>query len=84
MQRMGVFLLIVIAGSAAACQSADAPIRDPIPDIPPSQQRALARTDFDWKWPFSIGHGTLGCIDAAIIFRYDGVRCTERERASSR
>jgi hypothetical protein len=84
MQRMGVFLLIVIAGSAAACQSADAPIRDPIPDIPPSQQRAVARTDFDWKWPFSIGHGTLGCTDAAIIFRYDGKTYALNDAARSR
>jgi hypothetical protein len=64
--------LIAIAGASAACRRADAPVRDSIPDIPASRQRAVARTDFDWKWPFSIGHGTLGCIDTAIVFRYEG------------
>jgi len=31
-----VFIVIAIAGSSAACQRADGPIRDPIPDIPAS------------------------------------------------
>jgi hypothetical protein len=86
--RTGAFLLIailiVIAGAAPACQRADAPIRDPIPDIPTSQQRAVARTDFDWKWPFSIGQGTLGCADTAIVFRYDGRTYALNDAARSR
>jgi hypothetical protein len=79
-----IVIAIVIAGSSAACQGGDEPIRDPIPDIPVSQQRAVARTDFDWKWPFSIGHGTLGCIDAAIVFRYDGKTYALNDAARSR
>jgi hypothetical protein len=79
-----LFTFIAIAASSAACQRADEPIRDPIPDIPASQQRAVSRTDFDWKWPFSIGHGTLGCIDAAIVFRYEGRTFALNDAARSR
>jgi hypothetical protein len=84
MRRASIFLLIAMTGSAAACQRQDAPIRDPIPDIPASQQRAVARTDFDWKWPFSIGHGTLACADAAIMFRHDGKTYALNDAARSR
>jgi hypothetical protein len=84
MRRAGVLLLIAMTGLAAACSTAEAPIRDPIPDIPVSQQRAVARTDFAWRWPFSIGHGTLGCADAAIVFRYEGRTYALNDTARSR
>jgi hypothetical protein len=86
-QRAQAVLLIFIAiviGSSAACQRADEPIRDPIPDIPVSQQRAVARTDFDWKWPFSIGRGTLGCTGTAIVFRHEGRTYALNDAARSR
>jgi hypothetical protein len=86
--RAGALLLTAITsaivGATTACQRADAPIRDPIPDIPISQQRAVARTDFDWKWPFSIGNGTLGCTDAAVVFRHDGKTYALNDAARSR
>ena len=78
------FSFIAITGASAACQRADAPARALIPDIPASQQRAVARTDFDWKWPFSIGHGTLGCTDAAVVFRYDGKTYALNDAARAR
>jgi hypothetical protein len=79
-----LFIAIMTIGASAACQRADAPIRDPIPDIPLSQQRAVARTDFAWKWPFSIGHGTLGCTESAIVFRNEGRTYALNDAARSR
>jgi hypothetical protein len=85
LQRAGLVFFIAIAlGAPAACQRADAPIRDPIPDIPLAQQRAVSRADFTWKWPFSIGNGTLGCTDAAVVFRYEGRTYALNDAARSR
>jgi hypothetical protein len=84
--REGALLPIALAivGATSACQRGDAPIRDPIPDMPISQQRAVARADFGWKWPFEIGSGTLGCTDTAIVFRNYGKTYALNDAARSR
>ena len=56
----------------------------PSPTFPLLSSAPWSRTDFDWKWPFSIGHGTLGCSDAAIVFRYDGKTYALNAAARSR
>jgi Protein of unknown function (DUF2511) len=82
--RALVFITLAVASASAACQRADAPIRDPIPDIPAAQQRVVSRQDFDWKWPFSIGHGTLACTGDAIVFRNEGKTYALNAAARSR
>jgi hypothetical protein len=46
---------------------------DPIPGIPAIQQRAVSRSEFDWRWPFTVGAGTVGCSSGAAVFRANGV-----------
>jgi hypothetical protein len=82
--RAVVFITLAVASASAACQRADAPIRDPIPDIPTGQQRVVSRQDFHWKWPFSVGHGTLGCTENAIVFRNEGKTYALNAAARSR
>jgi hypothetical protein len=71
-------LLVLLAGCAAEA------IQDPIPDVPLSQQRAVTRSDFDWRWPFSVGVGTLGCQSGAVVFRHAGANYALNEEATAR
>lgn len=82
-------LRLVVAGLACAIAAAcgrggPAPIADPIPDLPLTQQRAVERTDFDHQWPFSVGKGTLGCAAGALLFRHEGKTYALDEAAESR
>jgi hypothetical protein len=38
------------------------------------QQRAIARSEFGFRWPFTVGLGTLGCVSGAIVFQNGGRR----------
>jgi hypothetical protein len=74
---------VVAVALAAAC-SGNAPrvVEDPIPDLPPSQQRTVTRSDFDWRWPFSVGVGTLGCQSGAVVFRHRSTNYALNEAAA--
>jgi hypothetical protein len=74
--------LAMLLGFVASCAS-DA-IQDPIPDIPAAQQRTTTRSEFDWRWPFSVGVGTLGCEGGAVVFRHRGASYALNEAAAKR
>jgi hypothetical protein len=57
----------------AACDRS-ATIRDPIEGIPLSRQRTISRADLGFRWPLSVGVGTLACDDAGmVLFRSQGI-----------
>ena len=55
---------------------------NPIPDVPAAQQRSISRADFDLKWPFNVGMGTLGCTAGAVLFRTGDVTYALNDAAS--
>ena len=57
--------------AAAACSGASAPA-EPIDAVPAAQQRTITRNEFGFRWPFTVGVGTLGCRDSAVLFRNAG------------
>jgi hypothetical protein len=62
----------ILSVCASSCgHAADRPA-EPIPEVPPDQQRAIRRGEFRWQWPFTVGTGTLGCVDGAVAFRTAG------------
>ena len=76
--------LILLVLSTACGESRSQRIADPIPDVPANQQRTIARAEIGWKWPLSVGVGTLGCISDAVVFRARGVTYALNEAATSR
>jgi Protein of unknown function (DUF2511) len=74
--------LAAFLGLLAGCASEGVP--DPIPDIPAAQQRTTTRSEFDWRWPFSVGVGTLGCQSGAVVFRHRGTNYALNEAAAKR
>jgi hypothetical protein len=45
-----------------------------VPGIDPSRQRTVSRRQFEFRWPLSVGVGTLACDDGGnILFRTQGV-----------
>src|SRR4051794_1906379 len=57
----------------AACNRA-VTIGDPIEGIPLSRQRTISRAELGFRWPLSVGVGTLACNDAgAVLFRSQGI-----------
>jgi hypothetical protein len=77
----GLILLVLFT---ACGESRSQRIADPIPDVPANQQRTIARTEIGWKWPLSVGVGTLGCISDAVVFRAGGVTYALNQAATSR
>lgn len=62
-------LLALIAGCARERR-----VEDPVPDVALSRQRTIVRGEFGFRWPLTVGVGTLACDDAgAILFRSGGV-----------
>lgn len=74
--------LAAFLGLTAGCASEA--VRDPIPDIPAAQQRTTTRSEFDWRWPFSVGVGTLGCQSGAVVFRHRGANYALNPAAAER
>jgi len=79
--RSGPYLVLLT--SLAACGGAP-PITDPIPGIPPAQQRVIARYELDWQWPLTVGVGTLGCDSGAVVFRTGGSSYAVNDAARAR
>jgi hypothetical protein len=80
----GQWGLILLVLSTACGGGRTQRVADPIPDVPANQQRTVVRTAFGWKWPLSVGVGTLGCISDAVVFRAGGVTYGLNEAATSR
>lgn len=69
----------------SACVSARSEnLTEPIPEVPRQQQRTVDRSEFRWQWPFTVGTGTLGCVDGAIVFRSAGTNYALNAAARSR
>ena len=69
----------------SACGSARSEnLKDPIPEVPRQQQRTVDRSEFRWQWPFTVGTGTLGCVEGAIVFRSAGTNYALNAAARSR
>ena len=67
--------LIVIAACGAAS------IRDPIEGVDRARQRNISRADLGFRWPLSVGVGTLACDEAGnVLFRSQGITYILRGR----
>jgi hypothetical protein len=64
-------LALTAAISLAACRQAPA-VADPVEGVPLAQQRTMTRNEVGYKWPFSMGAGTIACDGGALFFRADG------------
>ena len=80
-QRASVIVLLACFGG---CERQPQSVTDPIPDIPVNQQRTIARSEFGWQWPLSVGVGTLGCVSGAVVLRTDNVTYALNDAASAR
>jgi hypothetical protein len=77
-------LLLLLTLAACGGQPAQQRVADPIAGIPGSQQRTIARTEFPRKWPFTVGSGTLGCVEGAVVFRASDVTYALNDAAAAR
>jgi hypothetical protein len=57
---------------------------EPIPNVPDDQQRTISRSELDWRWPFRVGTGTVGCLSGAVVFRANGVDYALNDAAKAR
>ena len=68
---VGVTLCTVVG---AACGAHGRQVSDPVAGVPLSHQRAISRADLGFRWPLSVGVGTLACGEGgAVLFRAQGV-----------
>jgi hypothetical protein len=75
-QVVGWGVLILIAACARSATT-----RDPIEGIPIARQRTISRADLGFRWPLSVGVGTLACDDAGtVLFRSQGTTYLLRGR----
>jgi hypothetical protein len=65
-------LLIAGLAVAAGCGGKPAPVDDPVPGVPLTQQRTITRSEVGYKWPFAAGVGTIACDGGALMFRAGG------------
>ncbi len=75
-QFVGCAVLMLIAACARSATT-----RDPIDGIPISRQRTISRADLGFRWPLSVGGGTLACDDVdTVLFRSQGTTYLLRGR----
>jgi len=79
--RLWVLIFLVVVSSCADNQQR---VIDPIPDIPLNQQRTVTRNEFGWRWPLTVGIGTLGCVSNAVVFRAGAVTYAVNAAAAAR
>ena len=78
--RTCLLLLLVLSGACGPHVQAP----EPIAGVPPNQQRVITRSELGWRWPFTVGTGTLGCVAGAVVFRNAGVDYAVNGPAKSR
>lgn len=72
MRARSLFVSCTTLVLLAACDRS-AIVGDPIEGVPISRQRAISRADLGFRWPLSVGVGTLACDDAGVVlFRSQG------------
>lgn len=58
----------------AGCGSREQKISDPVPGVELSRQKTVSRAQFGFRWPLTVGVGTLACdARGTIVFRTQGV-----------
>ena len=80
-RRTWILVLFVFCGG---CGSRSNGVTDPIADLPLNQQRTIARSEFDWRWPLTVGQGTVGCDGGAVVFRSGNVTYSLNEAARAK
>lgn len=68
--RLATIALTAIV--ATGCRGKAVVVDDPVPGLPLTQQRTIARSEVGYKWPFAVGVGTIACDGGALIFRAGG------------
>jgi hypothetical protein len=58
--------------AVAACGGRDPVLEDPVPGVPQRQQRSITRSELGFRWPFTVGAGTIACDGGALAFRSGG------------
>jgi len=76
-------LMLIVLSSACGGQI-PATAADRIGDIPITEQRAIDRGELGFRWPFTVGQGTLGCQSGAVVFRSAGVNYGVNDAAKAR
>src|SRR3954453_4907498 len=67
------FVSCAVLTVVTAC-GGSATTRDPVEGIPISRQRTISRAALGFRWPLSVGVGTLACDDAGtVLFRSQGI-----------
>ena len=74
---------LALALVATSCGGSNTAL-NPIPDVPPNQQRTITHTDFRTTWPFTMATGTLGCVSDAVVFHAAGVTYAVNDAARAR
>jgi hypothetical protein len=59
-------------------------IPDPVPDVPVEHQSRVSRSDLQWRWPFTVGAGTLACESGAVMFRSGATTYALNDAAQAR
>ena len=73
MARVTLASLALLAAVALAACGRNAPaVTDPVEGVALTQQRNITRNEVGYKWPFSVGAGTIACDGGALFFRVDG------------
>jgi hypothetical protein len=63
---------VSIVLSQAGCSRSNQVVSDPVPGVPPAQQRTITRAELGYQWPFTVGVGTVACDGGALAFRAGG------------
>jgi hypothetical protein len=82
--RTLAWCVLLLAGAAGCAADGAALPSDSIPGMPPPQQRTVTRGELRYKWPFTVGTGTLGCQSGAVVFRSAGRTYAVNEAAAAR
>jgi hypothetical protein len=56
----------------AGCDRSAEVVLDPVPGVPPEHQRTITRSELDYRWPFTVGGGTVACDGGVLAFRSNG------------
>jgi hypothetical protein len=68
--QAGVVSVAVL--SQAGCGRSTVVVVDPVPGVPPAQQRTITRSELGYQWPFIVGVGTVACDGGLLVFRSGG------------
>jgi hypothetical protein len=64
--------VMIAALSHAGCSQSSPVVLDPVPGVPPAQQRTITRAELGYQWPFTVGVGTVACDGGMLAFRSGG------------